>query len=349
MGKMACHSSGLTLGDIEYRRQNAAPGIYHFDLLSFGNGYLLLINMNASALSLRDLEYLVTAGALLHFGKAAQACHVSQPALSLQIKKIEDQLGVSVFERGNRRVTLTPTGERVIAQARVVLDEAKKILDLCTSTKEPFAEPFRIASIATLGPYLIPHLLNPLMKAYPEGKFFFSEGLTDELLLKLKAGEIDVMLAAATFEKQQLEIIPLFYEPFLLASAKGHELAKKTPLVAKDLHAEHMVLLQDGHCLSDQALALCSRGKQKQKQEFHATSLETLRHLVASGMGYTLFPALATKTEARLGSLITYRSFSHPVGRKIIMAFRHGYSRAAEARLLAEFIRSRLPAPVEKV
>jgi LysR family transcriptional regulator, hydrogen peroxide-inducible genes activator len=294
--------------------------------------------MNISSISLRDLEYVVSAGTLLHFGRAAQACHVSQPALSLQIRKIEDQLGVALFERTGRKVLLTPIGERVVAQARNVLHEATKIFEVCSSEQAPFREPFRIASIATLGPYLLPIVLGPLVKKYPAGKFLFSEGLTEPLLESLKKGETDVVLLADTFDKSQVEWIPLFFEPFYLAVAKGHELATKKPLVSKDLHSEHMVLLEDGHCLVDQALAICSRGKSRGRQPFHATSMETLRHLVASGMGYTLFPALASEGKGNLKEMIAYRPFSHPVGRKIGLAYRKGFSRAMEAESLAKLI-----------
>lgn len=299
--------------------------------------------MKASDLSLRDLEYLVTAAALLHFGKAASACHVSQPALSLQIKKIEAQLGYAVFERRRRTVLVTPRGEKVVAQARLVMEQAEKIFHISGENSAPFVEPFGISSIATLGPYLLPHLLGPLRKKYPEGKFLFREGLTDELLANLKAGETDVVLAAATFETSHFEVEPLFFEPFLLAAAKGHELTTKTPLTTKDLHSENMVLLEDGHCLSDQTLALCAR-RGKKEPVFHATSMETLRHLVAGGMGYTLFPALAAEIKNNVKEIITYRPFIPPVGRKIILVYRRGFPRKPEAQRLADFIRAQVKA-----
>ncbi len=148
-----------------------------------------------------------------------------------------------------------------------------------------------------------------MRKEHPEGKFLFTEGLTDELLEKLKAGELDVVLAAATFKDDALKTIPLFHEPFLLTTPKNHEMAKKDPLITKDLRAEQMVLLRDGHCLADQTLALCPARKGIKTIAFHATSLETLRHLVASGMGYTLFPLLAAESDRKLGALISYTPF----------------------------------------
>ncbi|HEX7043931.1 MAG TPA: LysR substrate-binding domain-containing protein [Burkholderiales bacterium] len=306
--------------------------------------------MNIAGLTLRDLQYVVAVAEHGHFGRAAAACHVTQPALSAQIKKIEDYLGVTLFERSARRVRVTDVGQAVVQQARVVLEEAEKILDAARSTREPLAGPFRLGAIATLGPYLIPHLLAPLRKAFPKLELRLKEGLTENLLEELRAGELDAVLAARTFEETGLRVIPLFVEPFLLTVPKDHPLERKQPLRVSDLKTSEMVLLEDGHCLRDQTIALCPPHRRGQAKEMHVTSLETLRHLVASGAGYTLMPALAATEDRRLRGLINYRPLEGKrAGRTIVLVFRERYARQRDAELLADFIRRHLPrAPIEE-
>ena len=305
--------------------------------------------MNASDLSLRDLEYLVAVATHLHFGKAATQCHVSQPALSAQIKKLEHVLGIAVFERSNRRVKVTPIGEAVVKQAQTVLEETKRIFELCQQNESPFTTSFKVGSIATLGPYLIPHLLLPLRRVFKKGRYIFSEGLTHDLLKLLAEGELDVVLAAATFSEPAFQTIPLFCEPFLLTTPKRHNLAEKKPLFTKDLKVDEMVLLQDGHCLTDQTLSLCARRGAAKEAEFHATSLETLRHLVASELGYTLFPLLAARSGPKLNRLICYTKFEGAVGRDVVLAYRKRSSRGKEILAFANFIRENLPPGVTKL
>src|SRR6267142_2398433 len=213
--------------------------------------------MNISSLTLRDLEYLVAVADQQHFGKAAESCNVSQPALSAQIRKVEDFLGLQLFERSNRSVVITAAGELVARQARVVLEEARKILTLAQTTNRPLSGSFRLGAIATLGPYLMPYLLEGLRKRFPKLGLLMKEGLTDHLIADLRTGALDAVLAAPTFADDGLKLIPLFHEPFLLAAPKAHELASKEPLRVKDLHSEDMVLLEDGHCLRDQIVEVC--------------------------------------------------------------------------------------------
>ena len=212
--------------------------------------------MNISWLTLRDLQYLVAVADHRHFGKAALACHVSQPALSAQIRKIEDVLAVQLFERSNRRVAVTSAGEAVIRQARIVLEEAEKISTLA-AVQPPLTGSLRLGAIATVGPYYLPYLLAPLRKEFPKLDLFLKEGLTDPLLEELKAGQLDAVIASDTFTDSALRIMPLFFEPFLLAVPNTNRLAVKTPLTVRDLHADEMVLLEDGHCLRNQALNFC--------------------------------------------------------------------------------------------
>lgn len=300
--------------------------------------------MNISSLTLRDLEYLVAVADRHHFGKAADSCHVSQPALSAQIRKIKDFLEVQLFERSNRNVVITPIGEQVARQARIVLEEARKIAALVQATSQPLSGGFRLGAIATLGPYLMPYLVGALRKRFPKLELLMKEGLTGELLEDLRDGALDAVLAAPTFNTDGLKVIPLFEEPFLLAAPKGHELALKTAIRAKDLSSEDMVLLEDGHCLRNQTIEVCPSNRRGKFREFQATSLETLRHLVAAGFGYSLMPGLAVDANDRLKNLITYRSFEgKPVGRTIVLVCRERFGRMPDIETLAAFIRENLP------
>jgi|SRR5688572_14697240 len=306
--------------------------------------------MKISSLTLRDLEYLISVADQLHFGKAAESCHVSQPALSMQIRKIEDFLGLQLFERTNRNVVITPTGEAVARQARIVLEEAQKIATLAQTRGEPLSGSLRLGAIATLGPYLMPHLLGALRKRFPKLEFLIKEGLTDRLIGDLRTGVLDAVLAAPTFSTDGLKLISLFHEPFLLAAPKGHALASKEPLRTRDLHSEDMVLLEDGHCLTDQSIKICPSNRRGKFREFHATSLETLRHLVATGFGYSLIPQLAIQTNGRLKNLIRYRSFEgKPVGRTIVLVVRERFGRMADIEAFVTFIRENLPAGVTRL
>lgn len=300
--------------------------------------------MNIAGLTLRDLQYVVAVAEHGHFGRAAHACHVTQPALSGQIKKIEEYLGVTLFERSARRVRVTEVGQAVAQQARIVLEEAEKILSAARSTREPLAGPFRLGAIATLGPYLMPHLLSPLRKAFPKLELRLKEGLTDDLLAELRAGTLDAVLAARTFEEAGLHVIPLFVEPFLLTVPKDHPLERKHPVKVTDLKASEMVLLEDGHCLRDQSIAICPPNRRGHIKEMHATSLETLRHLVASGAGYTLMPVLAAHEDRRLRDLIRYRRLQgRSAGRVVVLVCRDRFPRRRDVELLGDFIRRHLP------
>jgi LysR family transcriptional regulator, hydrogen peroxide-inducible genes activator len=295
--------------------------------------------MNISWLTLRDLQYLVSLADHQHFGKAAAACHVSQPALSAQIRKIEDTLEIQIFERSHRRVAITAEGRTVADQARVVLEEAYKIGEMAQSGRAALSGPLRLGAIATVGPYLMPHLLGPLRKAYPRLELFLREGLTDELLGELKSGQLDAVIASDTFEDDSLRSIPLYFEPFVLAAPAAHPLAGKSGLRRRDLNSEHMIFLEDGHCLRDQTLDLCPSNRRGTVRQFYATSLETLRHLVATGTGYTLIPQLAVRDGDELKGLVRYRPFADgSVGRNIILVCRNRYGRMADIEALAQFI-----------
>lgn len=309
--------------------------------------------MNISWMTLRDLEYLVSVARHLHFGKAAEACHVSQPALSSQIRKIETMLGIAVFERTNRRVAITEKGRLVVDQAQLVLEEAQKIASLAedqASGNGPRGL-MRIGAIATLGPYYVPQFLAPLRKAFPGLQPLIREGLTDGLLAELRSGELDMVLAARTFVEDGLRVFPLFEEPFVLAVPQHHPLARKQKLYTSDLQPAEMVLLEDGHCLRDQALEICPPNRRGNIRQYHATSVETLRHLVAAGMGYTLIPALAVQPERQMKGLLKYRRFVDHPARAVVAVCRERYPRMGDIEQVAEFLRdeaSRKPREVAK-
>lgn len=310
--------------------------------------------MNVSTLSLRDLEYLVAVAEHEHFGRAAEACHVSQPALSTQIKKTEDFLNVVLFERTNRRVVITPLGRDIVAQARVVLEEAAKIAVLAQASTAPLSGTLKLGAIASVGPYLMPHVLGALRKRYPKLQFFLKEGVTEQLIRELREGTLDAVIASPTFDALGLTETSLFFEPFVVAMPKGHVLSGKQKLSPTDLNAADMVLLADGHCLKDQTLSVCPSNKRGAIKEFQATSVETLRHLVASGLGYTLLPYLAVEDGPKLKGLLEYRAFAsandgRAVGRAVALYSRARYARGRDLELLAALIRENVPRELVKL
>jgi LysR family hydrogen peroxide-inducible transcriptional activator len=310
--------------------------------------------MNVSTLSLRDLEYVVAVAEHEHFGKAAHAVHVSQPALSSQIKKVEDILGVAIFERTKRSVAITTVGKSLVQQARVILDEARKFHELARATIQPLEGPFHLGVIASVGPYYVPYLLRSAREKFPRLSLHLREGLTDGLLEQLKAGELDAVVASPTFDPAGFAMFGLYFEPFLLAAPSDSDLARrKEPPRANDLEASKMVLLEDGHCLRDQTLDFCPSSRRGGSlSTLHATSLETLKHLVASGLGYTLIPKLAApaKSGNPLGEMIRYRGFSDPrVGREIILLTRKSSARLAEVELLAKQLQKQRPPGTQTV
>jgi LysR family hydrogen peroxide-inducible transcriptional activator len=230
--------------------------------------------MNLSGLSLRDLEYVVAIADQGSFVRAAKHCRVAQPSLSAQVRKLEAFLGIVIFERTTRRVIVTAEGRFVIEQARRVLAEARLLFTIARQSDEPFGGSLRLAAIATLGPYLFPRILPGLRKKYPNLSLVLSEGLTSELVPKLIEGEIDAVLLSLPHTDLALAVAPIFSEPFLLACPEGHPATRKGGPTWDGLNANERLLLEEGHCLREQALAACSgpgRGNRL------ATSLETLK------------------------------------------------------------------------
>jgi LysR family hydrogen peroxide-inducible transcriptional activator len=247
-----------------------------------------------SAVNLRDLRYLVALADTLHFGRAAEKSHVSQPTLSAQIRKLEDYLGVKLVERQPRRVQLTDVGSRIVERARRIVQDSDAMVELARLSHDPLAGKLRVALIPTLGPYLLPRVAPRIRKALPKLQLMLYEHQTEPLLAKLRAGEIDLGILALGVEVGDLESRALFDEPFAVALPASHPLTKKNALKLDDLAGETLLLLEDGHCLRDHALEACGRVDVRESQDFRATSLETLRQMVAAGLGVTLLPELAT-------------------------------------------------------
>ncbi len=248
-------------------------------------------------MNLRDLQYLVAVAELGHFGKAALQCNTSQPTLSMQLKKLEDYLGVQLIERSNKRVMMTPIGESIAAQANTILQHSADIHALAKAAQDPFAGEFRLGAFPTLAPYYLPVAVPAIHQALPRLKLLLVEEKTPLLLERLKTGALDAAFLALPVEEEWAESVPLFDDPFLLAVPHHHPLAKRKQVTQRDLQDERLLLLEDGHCLRSQALAVCSLTGAAEQQEFRATSLETLRQMVGAGVGITLMPQLAAGKE----------------------------------------------------
>ena len=307
--------------------------------------------MAAQNLSFRDLQCIVAVAQCGSFSRAADACAITQPALSERMKRVETQLGVELFERNKRGLRVTPAGEALLGKARELLDGADALDELIAAAAAPLSGRLRVGFIATLGPYLVPHLLARLRRDYPALELILQEGLTDSMVANLQAGSLDLLLSAVPLEEPGIEQLPLFHEPFWLAVPKSHALAKRARVSAADLRGEEMVLLEDGHCLSSQALDICSANRRGKRSRLHATSLETLRHMVAAGAGYTLLPQLAVGNEPPLADLISYRRLGGRLkyGRTIGIAWRRTSNRARDASLLAALIKDCMPEGIESL
>ena len=246
-------------------------------------------------IKLKDLRYLVAVADTRHFGRAAERCFVSQPTLSAQLKKLEQSLGVQLIERQPNNVALTDPGEQIVARARRILEACEEVTTLARSHRDPLAGVLRVALLPTIGPYLLPHIARPLQRALPRLQLHLHEYQTIPMLKRLKAGELDVGILALPVDLDGLEARELYSEPFKVLIPDRHALAQRSRVTMGDLEGQSLLLLEEGHCLRDQALALCSRAGLGERQDFSATSLETLRQMVATGAGITLLPQLATE------------------------------------------------------
>jgi LysR family hydrogen peroxide-inducible transcriptional activator len=304
-------------------------------------------------MNLRDLRYLIALADLRHFGRAAVACHVSQPTLSTQIRKLEEELGVALVERAPRQVMLTPVGKDLAERARRVLAEVEQMKEAARRTRDPEAGSVRLGIFPTLGPYLLPHVVPGLRTRFPRLELLLVEEKTPVLLERLHEGRLDAAVLALPLHEDWLECEFLFEEPFMLAVPGKHSLAGRRNLQLEDLADEHLLLLEDGHCLRDQALEVCALAGAGEKEGFRATSLETLRQMVAAGVGITLLPMLAVKPPVSSSDDIRLLNFKNPPPtRRVAMVWRKSSAMGAFLRQLAEVLRALPPdllrAPIAK-
>lgn len=293
-------------------------------------------------MNLRDLQYLVALAETRHFGRAAGQCHVSQPTLSAQLRKLEDFLGVPLIERRPRQVALTPAGEAIVARARRMLQDADDIRALARASQDPLTGRLKIGLIPTIGPYLLPIVAPRLQKALPKLQLVLHEHQTRPLVARICDGELDLGILALPVDTGPLETRPLFNEAFLVAMPERHQLAARRRLTTADLQGEKLLLLEDGHCLREHALDVCG-GVRTEEQDFRATSLETLRQMVAAGLGITLLPRLAA--EGRFGATpgLVVRPFAPPAPSRVIgAAWRRTTTRAAAIAAVCDVI-SKVP------
>ncbi len=265
-----------------------------------------------SHLKLKDLRYLVALADTRHFGRAAARCFVSQPTLSAQLSKLERYLGADLVERQPRRVALTEMGEQVVARARRILQESEEIVAVARRDRDPLSGKLKVALIPTIGPYLLPGIAPAIRRALPRLQMLLYEFRTAPLLDKLRSGEIDLGILALPVDLDGLEMRELFEEPFMVALPSRHRLAARRSIGTSDLKGETLLLLEDGHCLRDQALEVCSRIDVRESHDFRATSLETLRQMVAAGLGVTLLPEMAVHSPFGNPRTLATRPFARP-------------------------------------
>ena len=296
-------------------------------------------------MTLTELRYIVALARERHFGRAAEKCFVSQPTLSQAIRKLEDELGVALFERGGE-VALTPAGERVVAQAQRVLEEADAIREIAKQSRDPLAGPLKVGVIFTIGPYLLPRLIPVLHKRAPQMPLLIEENYTATLAERLKRGDIDVAIVALPFEEPGIAVATVYDEDFVVAMPKEHAWASRRSLRADELVKESLLLLGTGHCFRDQVLNACPSLNRSSatpgsiQKTVEGSSLETIRLMVASGLGLTVLPASAVPVKVRAGDLLAYVPFTKPApDRTVVLAWRRSYSRTPALEALRAAIR----------
>ena len=313
--------------------------------------YKLYIDVINRPMTLQELRYIVALADSEHFGQAADACHVTQSTLSTQVKKLEDYLGITLVDRTLKRVSPTPIGRAIIASARIIVEEATRIRTLAHHSGEDImACTLQLGVIPTVGPYYLPHVLGTIHKTFPLLKLMLREETTPTLLTNLQVGRFDAALLALPIEAENLETFPLFREPFMVALPSDHRLVERKQLRVRDLDGENLLLLEEGHCLRDQALDLCSAHLGK-TEEVQSTSLEMLRQMVGMGLGITLLPQLAAENAPRgVKRLLELRPFAAPAPTRTIgLVWRRRSPRSETLLRLAQKLQSQLPAGVLEV
>jgi LysR family hydrogen peroxide-inducible transcriptional activator len=300
-------------------------------------------------ITLRHLQCFAAVAETLHFGKAAERIAISQPALSAQIAQLEEILGALLLERTRRRVLLTPMGREVLAHANGILRSVNDLEDLAKGAASPLSGTLKLGVLRTLGPYLLPHFLSEMRRLYPDLKLYLREESDDRLLADLATGQLDlVLMAQAPQDDRHLSLTPMFREPLWAALPLGHRLAAKAVLAPADLAGEDLILVEFGDGLREPSLALCHEAGARAHPDFSATSLDSLRQMVATGLGPSLLPALYVDAEALADKEIAMRPFAAPApARAIDMVWRRTSVRAPGYRLFAQLVAAHLPKVVE--
>ena len=283
-------------------------------------------------MTLTELRYIVAVARERHFGRAAEACFVSQPTLSVAIKKLEEELDCKVFERGGSEVTVTPLGEEIVRQAQQVIEQAQGIKEIAKRGKDPLSGPLRLGVIYTIGPYLLPDLVKQAIALTPQMPLMLQENFTSKLLDMLRTGELDCAILAEPFPDAGLAVAPLYDEPFMVAVPKNHALASRQNIPAEELKRETMLLLGTGHCFRDHVLEVCpeyarfSSDAEGIRKSFEGSSLETIKYMVSSGMGITVVPQLSVPAEPQ--THLAFVPFADPVPtRRVVLAWRRSFTR----------------------
>lgn len=298
-------------------------------------------------LTLKDLNYVVALADHGHFGRAAIACNISQPTLSTQIKKLEQELGLTLFERTTQSVSVTDIGRDIVGRARRILAEVEAIGSVGHDQANPLSGMFRLGVIPTLGPYLLPWLVPALKGSYPELRLTVREDLTVPLLERLHFNRLDAVLVALPIDEDGLDTVPMFDEPFRFAEPRGDGPVATGIMDEAELRGQRLLLLTEGHCLRDQALAICATSEPELDGDFRATSLETIVQMVATGLGNTLLPAMACGGETTRG--ITTRPLAPGLNRRIGLAWRRGSARIRDIHLVGDVVRDNVPSSVDRV
>ncbi|WP_018876902.1 MULTISPECIES: hydrogen peroxide-inducible genes activator [unclassified Thioalkalivibrio] len=285
-------------------------------------------------MTLNELRYVVAVADARHFGHAAEACHVSQPSLSVAVRKFEEELGVTLFERGRGEVSVTPAGEQVIAQARRVLAEVEQLRSVAVQSQDQLSGPLRLGAIYTIGPYLLPELIPALRERAPHMPLVIEENYTARLRERLKQGELDAIIISLPFEESGVVTLPLYDEPFMAVLPAAHPLKDKDPLRLEDMADATLLMLGAGHCFRDQVLERCPDCQRtvtadgSTPRNLEGSSLETIRHMVASGMGVTILPCTAVGADRYAQRLLAVRRFEDPApSRRVALAWRASFPR----------------------
>ena len=295
-------------------------------------------------MTLTELKYIVALARERHFGRAAESCFISQPSLSVAVKKLEDELGIKVFERRSQVISLTPIGESIVDQAQKVLLEVKRVEELAMQGKDPLCGPLRLGVIFTISPYLTPALVHEMKTAVPQMPLILTENYTDKLLEQLRAGQIDAAIMALPINEPGLMIQPLYQEDFVVAVPSSHAWAEREDIHTDEVQSEHLLLLGKGHCLRDQILNVCPEANPRRtatdlQRTVEGSSLLTIHHMVAQGLGITVLPASAQK-ETHNDPLVRTIPFVQPSpSRRVVIVWRRSFNRAEAVQTIADAAR----------